>query len=312
MTEHHLKFAVVGVGGLGGFFGGRLAAAGHDVTFVARGAHLDVLRRDGLTVRGPDTDLHVERVRAVGDSQDVGEADVVLLCVKMAQLDEALERLKPVIGPGTAVVTVQNGVDAPQQVADALGRDAVLPGIARVNTYLEAPGVVRHVGGLGALAFAEWDNRPSDRVRQLRAVLGAAGVKSPAPDDVWADLWAKFLFVAPCGGLGAVTGEPFGVLRSRPGTRAVLRDAMTEVQAVAGARGVALPDDIVATSLDFLDRQPAEGTPSLHRDILAGRPNELEAWTGAVVRLGAATGTPTPVNSLLYELAALRADRAAN
>lgn len=304
-----LKVAVIGAGGVGGYFGGRLAQAGHDVGFVARGAHLQTLRRTGLTVASPAGDFTVTPARASDDTHDIGAVDVVLLCVKTWQLPPAVAALKPLIGTGTAVVTLQNGVEAPEQVAREVGRDTVLPGTAKIIAHLEGPGRVRHVGGPGALAFTEWDNRATPRVERLRAALAGAGVEATVPDDIWAELWAKFLFVVPFGGLGTVADAPFGVLRTRPGTRRLLTEGMTEIEQVARALGVRLPDDIVARTLAFVDQQPAAGTSSLHRDIRAGRPSELDAWNGSVVRLGERAGTPTPVNRYLYEVASVLAAR---
>lgn len=306
-----MKVAVVGAGGIGGYFGGRLAAAGQDVRFIARGRHLEALRRDGLTVEGPaggsgGFSVSAKALRATDDPAGIGPVDFVLLAVKTWQLPAALSLLKPLAGDGTAVLTTQNGVGAPAEVAEAFGRESVLPGSAKIITYLAGPGRIRHVGGLGSLTFGEWDNRPSARVEKLRQALDGAGVTAVVPKDIWAELWAKFLFVAPFGGLGAVTGAPIGALRGRPGTRRLLADAMTEIQRVALAAGTTLPADIVAGTLAFVDAQPAEGTSSLQRDIAAGLPSELEAWTGEVVRLGARHGVATPVNGLLYEVLSLR------
>ncbi|MEV0442412.1 2-dehydropantoate 2-reductase [Streptomyces spectabilis] len=307
-----VRVAVIGTGGIGGYFGGRLAAAGHDVRFVARGAHLEALRRDGLRVDSTAGDFAVAPVRATDDTRDIGEVDYALLCVKTWQLPAAVAALKPLIGADTAVVTFQNGVEAPEQVARAVGRGAVLPGTAKIIARLDGPGRVRHAGGPAALAFAEWDNSASERVERLASALTGASVAASVPDDIWAELWAKFLFVVPFGGLGTVTDAPFGVLRSRPGTRKLLVEGMTEIQHLAAAHDVALPEDIVARTLAFLDQQPAEGTSSLQRDILSGRPSELDAWNGSVVRLGERTGTPTPVNRYLYEVASVLATRSAD
>ncbi|MDH6123398.1 2-dehydropantoate 2-reductase [Kitasatospora sp. GP82] len=301
-----MRIAVIGAGGIGGYFGGRLAAAGHDVSFVARGAHLEALRRDGLTVQSPAGDFSVAPVHATGDTREIGEVDFVLLCVKTWQLAPALTVLKPLMGSGTAVMPLQNGVEAPTEVAEVVGRDAVVPGIAKIITYLDGPGRVHHVGGQGSLTFGEWDNSATARVQQLRAALDDAAVTAVVAEDIWAELWAKFLFVVPFGGVGAVTDAPVGALRSRPGTRQMLVDGMTEIQRVAQAMDIRLPDDIVPSTMAFLDQQPAVGTSSLQRDIRAGNPSELEAWTGAVVRLGARTATATPVNSFLYEVLSLR------
>lgn len=305
-----MRIAVLGAGGVGGYFGGRLASAGHEVVFVARGAHLEAMRRQGLVVDSVAGDFVVTPVRATDDTTTVGPVEIVLLCVKTWQLPAAVEALPPLVGDGTGVVTVQNGVEAPFDVADAVGRGAVLPGVAKIFAGVDGPGRVRHVGGPASLAFAEWDNRDSERLDRLRSALRAAGVTVDVPRDIWTELWAKFLFIAPLGGLGAVTGESVGVLRSRPGTRRLLVDAMTEIARLARARGVNLAEDVVESTMRFVDRQPAEATSSLQRDIQAGRRGELDAWTGAVVRLAAAAGTAAPVNGVLYELLSLRVERA--
>lgn len=296
-----MRITVVGAGGVGGFFGGRLAAAGHDVSFVARGAHLEAMRRNGLTVSSVHGDFTAAPVRASSDPRELDEADAVLLAVKTWQLPEAAEAVKPLVGKDTAVVTLQNGVDAPGQAAEIVGRDAVVPGIAKVLAYIEEPGHIRHLGA-GALAFAEWDNSPSPRVERLRAALEEAGLVAERPRDIWTALWAKFLFVAPLGGLGAVADAPFGPLRDRPGLRSLLGQAMGEVEWIARRQGIHLADDVVAKTLAVVDEQPADGTTSLHRDLRSGRPSELDAWTGAIVRLGERTGVPTPVNGFCYEV----------
>ena len=297
---------MIGAGGVGGYFGGRLAAAGHDVSFVARGEHLAALRRDGLVVTSVAGDFTVAPARATDDTHEIGEVDFVLLAVKTWQLQPVITALKPLLGSGTAVVTTQNGVDAPRQVADVIGQDAVLPGAVEVIAFLDGPGQVRQIGG-GKLTFAEWDSRPTARVARLRDAVRESGLTAVVATDVWAALWEKFLALASLGAIGTVTDAPYGVLRARAPMRQLITDAMTEIQRVALAKGISLADDIVSTEIAFLDQLPAEGTTSLQRDIRSGRPSELEAWTGAVVRLGRETGTPTPVNSLLYELAGARA-----
>lgn len=302
-----MKVAVVGAGGTGGYYGGRLAAADHEVGFVARGANLDGLRRDGLAVESVKGDFAVAPVRATADSRELGEVDVVLLCVKTTQLPAAIAALPPLVGPDTAVMTMQNGVDAPDQVAEVVGRGAVLPGVAKIFAELTGPGRVRHFGGPASLSFGEWDNRTTPRLEALRAALIGAGVGADVPADVWVELWNKMVLIVGFGGLGAATGAPIGVLRERPGTRRLLLEAMEEVAAVGRARGVALAPDIAPVSLGFLDLQTPSGTTSLQRDVWAGHPSELEAWTGAAVRLGAETGVPTPINSFLYEVVSARA-----
>jgi 2-dehydropantoate 2-reductase len=301
-----MRFAVIGTGGTGGYFGGRLAAHGHEVSFVARGEHLQALRRDGLTVESVAGGFSVHPVRATDDPSEIGAVDVVLFCVKTWQLPPVVAALAPLLGPGSAVMTLQNGVEAPAQVAEAVGRGAVLPGVAKIFASLDGPGRVSHGGGPASLTFAEWDGRPTERVDRLRAALTESAVAAVTPPDIWVELWSKFVFVVPLGGLGAATGAPIGVLRSRPGTRQLLAEAMGEIERVGRAHGIGLADEIVATTMGFLDQQPEGGTTSLQRDILAGRPSELDAWTGAVVRLGAQTATPTPIHTLLTEVLTLR------
>lgn len=297
-----MRFAVIGAGGIGGYFGGRLATAGHDVWFVARGEHLDAIREEGLLVSSVSGDFVVRPAFATSDPAEVGPVDVVLLGVKTWQVPEVAATLGPLMGPDTAVITTQNGVEAPGQVAAVVGESAVLPGVAKVFTSIEGPGHIQHSGGPGSLSVAEWDNRPSQRVERLREALAGAGIPSPVPQDIWVELWAKVLFVEPFGALGAALEVTMGELRSPASRRALLEDTMREVEAVARARQVDLPDDIVARTLSFIDQQPADATSSLQRDLVAERPSELDAWTGAIVRLGAAADVPVPIHRVLFEV----------
>ncbi|WP_404390105.1 2-dehydropantoate 2-reductase [Humibacillus xanthopallidus] len=300
-----MRIAVLGTGGIGGYFGGRLAAAGHDVTFLARGAHLEAIREHGLVVTSVAGDFTVESARVTDDVASIGEVDTVLLAVKTWQLGALLESLPALVGPDTAVVTTQNGVEAPDQVATVVGREAVLPGIAKIFAFIEAPGHITHAGGPASLVFDEWSTlpgAPSARVTRLREAVTASGAVSPVPDDIWAELWSKMLFVVPFGGLGAALDATIGELRSKPSSRALLEDAMREVEAVARARGISLPPAVVAGTMAFVDDQPAGATTSLQRDLLEGRPSELDAWTGAVVRLAGESGVDVPLHRLLLEV----------
>ena len=214
-----MRIAVLGTGGIGGYFGGRLAASGHDVTFVARGAHLEAIRETGLQIASVAGDFTVHPARATDDVTSVGTVDVVLLAVKTWQLPPVLELLPSLIGEGTAVITTQNGVEAPDQVAAVVGRGAVLPGIAKIFAYIDGPGRVTHAGGPASLAFDEWSRgpgAPSERVARLREAVTASGAVSPVPDDIWAELWSKMLFVVPFGGLGAALDATIGELRGVP------------------------------------------------------------------------------------------------
>lgn len=300
-----MRIAVLGAGGIGGYFGGRLAASGHDVTFLARGAHLEAIREHGLVVTSVAGDFTVRPAQATDDLAAIGSVDAVLLAVKTWQLAPVLEKLPALLGPDTAVITVQNGVEAPDQVAAAVGRAAVLPGIAKIFAQLDGPGRVVHLGGPASLAFDEWSptpGAPSERVTRLREAVTASGAASPVPDDIWAELWSKMLFVVPFGSLGAALDATIGQLRSKPSSRALLADAMREVESLARARGIRLPAQVVQGTMAFVDDQPADSTTTLQRDLLEGRPSELDAWTGAVVRLAAVSGVDVPLHRLLLEV----------
>lgn len=295
-----MRIAVLGAGGVGGYFGARLARAGYEVHLIARGAHLEAIRAGGLRVVSPEGDVVVQPASATADPASIGPVDLVLVGVKSWQLAEAAASLAPLIGPATAVLPLLNGVEAHDFLATALGPARVLGGLCRIIAYIAAPGVIRHVGAEPTIIFGELDNRRSARVEALQSAFSAAHVGAIVPPDIHVAIWEKFMLVATWSGLGAVTRTPIGVWLRLPGTRAMAEAALREVVAVANARGVALEPAQVDTTLHFLDTMPFEGTASMQRDIMAGRPSELEAQNGAVVRLGAAAGVPTPTHAFLY------------
>ena len=306
-----MRLAVIGTGAIGGYFGGRLAASGHDVTFVARGEQLAALGREGLRVESHLGDVVIDPATATDDPTRIGPVDVVLVAVKTVQLDAVLPMLTSLVGEGTAVLTTQNGVEAPDRVAAVVGRDAVLPGVARIIAWVDGPAHIAHPAGPATLAFAEWSNEPSERVAALRLALAEARVESPVPQDIWVELWTKMLFVVPFGELGAALDVPIGELRSGENTRMLLEWAMGEIDGVARASGVALPDTVVDEAMALVDAMPAEATSSLQRDLLGGRSSELDAWTGDVVRLGTALGVDVHLHRLFYEVLRRRHPNAA-
>jgi 2-dehydropantoate 2-reductase len=300
-----LQITIFGAGAVGAYFGGRLAETGQDVAFVARGEALRAMRERGLRVASTEGDFVIQPARASDTPAELGPADVVLLGVKAWQVPDAARAMGPLLGPDTFVVPLQNGVEAPAQLAAVLGPERVLGGLCRILAWIAAPGEIRHEGVEPYIGFGELAGGLSPRVERLQqAFARCRGVTAEALEDVRAELWRKFLFIASVSGLGAVTREPIGVFRARPETRDQLERAMREVLAVARAHGVALPDDTVEETLAFTDTVPAEGTASMQRDIIAGRPSELEAQSGAVVRLGREKGVATPVHEELYRLLA--------
>ncbi len=296
-----MRIAVVGVGAVGGYFGGRLAEAGHDVVFVARGRTLDRLRTQGLQVESGYGDFSIARPQAVGDPSEAGPVDLILLAVKAPQIREAGRSLAPLVGPNTTVIPLENGVEAPSLLAEILGPKHILGGLCRIFSTRIAPAQIRHDGLEPTLLFGELGRENTDRVHQIRAALESAkGMTVITPDDVEAGLWEKFLFVAPLGGVGALVREPAGVLRAVPETRAILRSAMDEIVAVGKKRNIAISPDAADRAMRLVDALPHAATASMQRDIVEGRPSELEYQTGAVVRYGRDSAVPTPVNSTVY------------
>ena len=296
-----MKFAVFGSGGVGAYFGGRLAQAGHDVTFVARGAHLAAMQERGLRVESTEGDFVIERVKATSDPSSIGPVDVVIVAVKTWQVADAAAQSALLLGEDSAALTLQNGVEAPDEVARVCGRSRVLGGVCRIMSYIAEPGVVRHGSVKPSLSFGTLDGSSPAVAESLKAAFDQCqGLSATRSANIQIELWEKFLFIAPFSAMGAATRMPAGAWRQVEQTRALLATAMAEVVALARARGVVLDDDAVTRTLGFVDRLHEDATASMQRDLLDGKPSELEAQTGAIVRLAAQSGVPVPANALLY------------
>lgn len=295
-----MRIAIFGTGGIGGYFGGRLAQAGADVVFIARGAQLQALQTHGLRVDSIKGDVVIQPVQATADPAQVGAVDVVVLGVKAWQVPAAAAALRPLIGVDTAVLPLQNGVEAPAQLAAVLGADHVLGGLCRIITEIVAPGHIRHSGAEPYIALGELDNRPSERTTRLRTLLEHAGIQAEIPPDIQLAMWEKFLLIAAMSGIGAITRAPVGVTRQVPETRTMFAQAMREIIAVAQAHGIGLTEAAMQTAFAFIDTLPPGATASMQRDIAEGRPSELAAQNGAVVRLGQAAGVATPLHTFIY------------
>lgn len=297
-----MRFAIFGTGGIGGYFGGRLAQAGEEVTFIARGAHLDALRRDGLQVESINDDFSLKPVKATDRPEEAGAVDAVLLCTKAWSVPEAIEGMKPLMGNDTFAVWIGNGIEPADQLEKAFGRERILGGLCRISSFLTGPGHIQHVGIQPSIAFGELDHRPSERLETLRqAFARASGLKVEVPADIHVAMWEKFIFIVSVSGVGALTRQPIGVYRSIPETRAMLVAALEEVAGLGRARGVALGKDTVQAILkNVVDASTRTVLASMQRDILEGRPSELEAQTGFVVRLGHELHIPTPTHEFIY------------
>ncbi len=297
-----MKIAVFGAGAVGGYFGGRLSQSGQDVTFIARGEHLRAMLKDGLQVDSPKGNFCLQPVHATDNPAEIGIVDAVLVAVKAWQAVEAAQAARPLVGPDTLVVPLGNGVEWPQQLSDGIGKGHILGGLSRISSLIAGPGHIRHVGLEPSVDFGKLDPaEPIDaQIEQLRQAFENAGVVVTVPPDIRVAMWNKFVFIAAISGVGAVARAPVGVLRSQNGTRRMLESALQEVVLVGRALGVNLADGTAASTLRTIDGLPESTLASMQRDIMEGRPSELEAQNGAVVRFGAQSGVPTPTHEFIY------------
>lgn len=295
------KIAVFGTGGVGGYFGAMLARAGYPVAMIARGEHLRAIRQNGLRVQTPKGEFTVTPSQATDTPAEVGPVDAVLIGVKAWQVPRAAEVVRPMVGAQTKVVPLQNGVDAADQLSQVLGPEHVTGGLCRVISAIAAPGIIRLGGMEPVVVLGEADgSQLSGNAKALCDAFRAAGVNVQVAPDIKTALWEKLLFIAGVSGAGAVARATIGEWRQCLETRELLQQIMEEVAAVASRRGVRLSDDAVTRTLAFIETLPYEGTASMQRDIADGKPSELEAINGAIVRFGKTLEVPTPANAFVY------------
>jgi 2-dehydropantoate 2-reductase len=299
-----MRIAVMGAGGVGGYFGGLLARAGHDVHFVARGAHLKAIRERGLQVESVHGDFQIVPAQVDDDPQQIGLVELVLLCVKTYGLETALAQIRPLVGPDTAVLTLQNGIEAPDRVAEAFGRDHVLPGVVYCEVAVKAPGVIAQGTPIQRIVFGELDGMLSTRAERIGSVFCDAGIETVVSDQALAALWSKCCFISAMSGVTTLVRQPLGVVLADQESRRLLRTVMEETRAVAQAKGILFGSDPVELGMEMAERFPAGAKSSMLRDLERGGQLEVEALNGAVVREGRAMGVPTPANQAIY--AALR------
>ncbi len=302
-----MHFIMVGAGGVGGYFGARLSAAGHDVAFVARGAHREAIEKHGLKIISPLGDLNVSGLRAAADPALLGVADVVFIAVKLGDLDAALAQLAPVVGPKTTVISLQNGVEAEERLIQAFGPARVAGGVAYIAAAIDAPGVIRHLGTNQRIQIGALPGGEGVPVADIVAALAGAGIDAEAPADIRLAIWQKFIFLVALSATTTLTGQPIGVIRAEAAGRALLADIMAEAVTVARLRGIAITETFVADRLAFVDTLPHAMSSSMAHDARAGRALELDWLSGAVVRMGQAAGVPTPVNNAVVAVLQLRA-----
>ena len=294
-----MRVTVVGAGATGGYLAGKLARAGNQVSIVDVGPQLAAIREHGLRVKTRWGDF-TARVEATDDPSDIGPSDLVLLAVKTYHNEVVLPRLLPLVGDETTVLTLQNGVDNARVVEQYVGEGRVVPGAFYIETTVEEPGIIRQQGDVVRVVIGELDGGETQRIRAIQETFSEAGVETHVARDIQKELWTKFLFVVTLAGVTSVCRALWKDLLPIPEARELLLQGMREVEAVARARGVALDEDVVDSATAYFERSAADLLASMHMDLERGQPMELEALTGAVVRLGKEAGVPTPANSFIY------------
>jgi 2-dehydropantoate 2-reductase len=295
-----MRIAVMAAGAVGGYFGARLAAAGHDVAFIARGAHLEAIRQHGLKVESQLGNLHLKSVQATSDPAEVGPVDIVLFAVKLWDSETAAALARPLVGPNTRVITLQNGVDSVERLAPILGADQAVVGSAYIATVISAPGVVTHTSPFARMAFGRVDGKPDAALKAFADAAQAAKIDISLTETMNRERWQKFVFLVGLSGATASTRKPLGPILKDPDTRAFFHNLMREVVAVGRAKGVPLPPDYADDRMKFAEASPASFKASLLHDLERGNRLEVDWLAGKVVELGRALGVPTPANDAAY------------
>lgn len=295
-----MRIAIMAAGAVGGYFGARLAAAGHDVTFMARGAHLTAIRANGLTIQSTLGDLHLKNAKATDDPASIGPVDIVLFAVKLWDTETAAALARPLIGPQTRVITLQNGIDSVERIAPILGADHVVGGIAYIGSVVAGPGVISHTSPFAQMRCGRIDGRPDAPLAAFAEAATAAGIDIAVSDTINRDRWQKFVFLVALSGATGATRHPLGPILADADTRALFVDLMREVVAVGEAKGVQLGPDFVAGRLAFAEQSPPGFKASLLHDLERGNRLELDWLAGKVVTLGRELGVPTAANAAVY------------
>ena len=301
-----MRIGIMGSGGLGGYFGARLALGGADVHFIARGRHLEAMRRHGLRIEGPEP-MHVPTVHATSEPAEVGPVDVVMLGVKLWDTEQAIAQMRPMVGPRTTVISFQNGVLKDASLRAAFPAQQLMGGVGYVATTIEAPGVIRQTGTMQRLLFGEFDGSRSPRGAALLAACLAGGIQAELSTAIVREIWQKYVFLVGLSGTTTSMRSTIGPIRSNPQTRAFLSDTMAEVIAVARAHGVDLPEDYAEVRLKLADDVAYDMTSSMHHDLERGNRLEVRWLAGAVVELGQRMNVPVPLNRAITDILALHA-----
>jgi len=295
-----MKIAIMGTGGVGGYYGGLLAQKGHDVNFIARGEHLKAIQENGLQVKSIFGDFHIQPAQAADDLAQIGPVDLVVFCTKTYSIDKAAEQIKPLVGDNTTVLPLENGIDAAERIGAVVGMQHLLGGATWISSAVAAPGIIKQVSQFRRVVLGELDGQVTARAQMVHKAFEETGITAELSENILKILWTKFVFISMASSLGSLTRLTIGQYRSVLETRVMMNSLMKEVEAVARAQGVELDEDVVQKSMDFTDNASPQIKPSMQLDVEAGRRSEIEAMIGVIGRKGREVDVPTPVADMVY------------
>jgi 2-dehydropantoate 2-reductase len=304
-----MKIAIIGTGGVGGYFGGKMAKAGYDVTFFARGEHLKAIQTNGLTVKSILGDFKIDSAKATDEIKKIGKADLIILCVKAWQVKGFAKELSEIVHVGSVILPLQNGVLSAEELNEEIGAANTIGGLCKLITKIEAPGVINHFGVDPLIIIGELDNKKTARLEKIKKIFDVSDIKSKIVDDIQSELWKKFIAIC-VGGLLAITRSTYGEVRELKETRALMVDLLNEIYLLSQKIGIRIESDIVDKTIRLIDAFPYNSTASLTRDVWEGKPSEINYQNGTVVKLGQKYGIETPINSFVYNCILLMENRA--
>ena len=297
-----MKIVVMGTGGMGGYYGGLLSGQGHEVTFIARGEHLAAIQQSGLQVKSIHGDFTVAPASATDDPSSLHAQDLILFCTKTYSTDEAVQSMQPLVGPDTTVLSLQNGIDAPERIGKVVGMEHMIGGATWISSAVAAPGNINQVSQFRRVVIGELDGKNTRRVEAIYQAFKDTGITAELSDNIWKVLWTKFIFITAASTFGSLTRLPIGEYRAVPETRVLIARLLEEIAAVARKQGVELDADVVEKTLAFIDNSGPKIKPSMQLDVEAGRRTEVDSLIGVVGRKGRELGVPTPLADILYAL----------
>jgi 2-dehydropantoate 2-reductase len=295
-----MKISIIGTGGVGGYFGGKLAKAGYDVTFLARGEHLKVIQAKGLTIKSIQGDFEVHSVKATDRIKNIESSDLVIIGVKAWQVKDIAKELVSIVSKNTTVLPLQNGVLAVDELGECINRVNVIGGLCRIMSKIESPGIINHFGIEPIIVFGELDNSKSERIKKIKKVFDTSAINSKIAEDIHSELWKKFIAIC-VSGLLAVTKTTYGEIRELKETRQLMINLLTEIYTLSQKIGIKIESDFIDKTVSFIDSFPYDATSSLTRDIWEGKPSEIDYQNGTVVKLGKKYGIETPINRFVYD-----------